>query len=50
MRSSAPSVRLAYLLPDKDELLARKGTLLNTWLKRDLWWALLGVGDYGFAP
>jgi hypothetical protein len=24
--------------------------MLNTWLKRGLWWALLGVGDYSFAP
>lgn len=40
----------SYLLAHKDELLARKGTMLNTWLKRGLWWALLGVGDYSFAP
>ncbi|MBI4658538.1 MAG: SAM-dependent DNA methyltransferase [Verrucomicrobia bacterium] len=39
-----------YLLAHRDELLARKGTMLNTWLKRGLWWALLGVGDYSFAP
>jgi hypothetical protein len=40
----------SYLLAHKDELLARKGTMLNASLKRGLWWALLGVGDYCFAP
>ena len=40
----------SYLRAHKDELLARKGTMLNTWLKRGLWWACLGVGDYSFAP
>lgn len=40
----------SYLLAHKDELLARKGTMLGTWLKRGLWWALLGVNDYSFAP
>lgn len=40
----------SYLLAHKDQLLARKGTMLNTWLKRGLWWAFLGVGPYSFAP
>jgi hypothetical protein len=40
----------SYLLAHKDDLLARKGTMLHTWFKRGLWWALLGVGDYCFAP
>ena len=40
----------AYFASRKCQLLARKGTLLNTWLKRGIWWACLGVGEYSFAP
>jgi hypothetical protein len=39
-----------YLLSKKTQLLRRKGTLLNTWLKRGIWWACLGIGEYNFAP
>jgi len=40
----------AYFATRKDQLLARKGTMLNTWMKRGIWWACLGVGEYNFAP
>jgi hypothetical protein len=41
---------LAYLESQKRLLTSRKGTLLNTWIKRGIWWACLGVGEYCFAP
>lgn len=40
----------AYFSTRKSQLLARKGTMLNTWMKRGQWWACLGVGEYNFAP
>ncbi len=40
----------AYFAMWKTQLLARKGTMLNTWMKRGIWWACLGVGEYNFAP
>ena len=40
----------AYFLERKNQLLARKGTMLNAWMKRGVWWACLGVGEYNFAP
>ena len=40
----------AYFSARKSQLLARKGTMLNTWMKRGQWWACLGVGEYNFAP
>jgi hypothetical protein len=46
---SHPSLA-AYFFSQKSQLLARKGTLLNTWIKRGMWWACLGVGEYCFAP
>ncbi|MEW6773792.1 MAG: N-6 DNA methylase [Bacteroidota bacterium] len=39
-----------YLLIHKNELFNRKGILLNTWIKKGIWWAMLGVGDYNFYP
>jgi hypothetical protein len=39
-----------YLETQKSLLESRKGTLLNAWIKRGIWWACLGVGDYSFAP
>ena len=39
-----------YFSSQKNQLLARKGTMLNTWMKRGLWWACLGVGENCFAP
>lgn len=46
---SVPSLA-AYFATRKARLLARKGTMLNTWMKRGVWWACLGVGEYNFAP
>jgi hypothetical protein len=40
----------AYFSTRKSQLLSRKGTMLNTWMKRGIWWACLGVGEYNFAP
>ncbi len=39
-----------YLQSAQDVLQSRKGTMLRTALKRGVWWALLGVGLYAFAP
>lgn len=39
-----------YLLAHRSLLENRKGTMLNAWMKRGNWWALLGVGDYNFFP
>lgn len=39
-----------YLLSRKERLQARRGTLINRWMARGYWWALLGVGKYTFAP
>jgi len=44
-----PSLAI-YFSSHKSQLLARKGTMLNTWMKRGMWWACLGVGEYCFAP
>lgn len=41
---------LSYLDEHRELLCARKGTLINTYIKRGLWWALMGVGSYSFAP
>jgi hypothetical protein len=40
----------AYLSRHRDVLMRRKGTLINSHIGRGLWWALLGVGPYSFAP
>lgn len=39
-----------YLSKYKATLENRKGVLINTWIKKGFWWALLGVGQYSFAP
>lgn len=39
-----------YLIRRKRKLANRRGTLINTWIKKGKWWALLGVGKYSFAP
>lgn len=39
-----------YLRSQKPALLNRKGVLINSWIARGYWWALLGVGKYSFAP
>jgi len=38
-----------YLLSKKEILENRKGTMLNAHIKRGIWWALLGVGEYNFS-
>ncbi len=40
----------SYLLRHKSHLENRKGVLINTWIKKGFWWALLGIGEYSFAP
>jgi len=39
-----------YLLSVKEQLAHRKGVMINSWIRRGFWWALLGVGPYSFAP
>ena len=39
-----------YLLKHKTKLRARKGTMIRSWIERGIWWSLLGVGPYNFAP
>lgn len=39
-----------YLKHSECFLTARKGTLIQTWIKKGFWWALFGVGAYAFAP
>ncbi len=39
-----------YLLSQQGTLQKRKGTLINAWIKKGCWWALLGVGRYSFTP
>jgi hypothetical protein len=38
-----------YLHAHKTALCNRKGTLIQTYIKRGAWWALLGVGRYTFS-
>jgi len=40
----------AYLLENRDALMRRKGTLIQSVIKKGIWWSLLGVGPYSFAP
>ncbi len=39
-----------YLSRHREQLSARKGTLIRAHVGRGAWWALLGVGPYSFAP
>lgn len=39
-----------YFKEHEESLRARKGLLINVWIKKGLWWALLGVGKYSFSP
>lgn len=39
-----------YLMSNKERLVNRKGTLISSAVKKGLWWSLLGVGPYSFAP
>ncbi|MGM0375779.1 MAG: Eco57I restriction-modification methylase domain-containing protein [Bacteroidota bacterium] len=38
-----------YLQLHHKKLAGRKGTFINSWIKKGFWWALLGVGPYNFA-
>ena len=39
-----------YLIEVKDKLEGRKGTLIRSAIAKGVWWSLLGVGPYSFAP
>ena len=39
-----------YLIKAKCKLESRKGTLIRSSIRRGIWWSLLGVGPYSFAP
>ncbi|PWE01148.1 Eco57I restriction-modification methylase domain-containing protein [Marinilabilia rubra] len=39
----------SYLENHRQKLTGRKGTLINGWIKKGRWWALLGVGSYNYA-
>jgi len=39
-----------YLNEHRSELINRKGTLINSWIGKNAWWACLGVGPYCFTP
>lgn len=39
-----------YFKEHEEKLRRRKGTLINVWIKKGVWWALLGVGKYSFFP
>lgn len=38
-----------YLSKYQTVLQNRKGVLINTWINKGFWWALMGVGEYSFA-
>ncbi len=38
-----------YLSKYQSVLQNRKGVLINTWINKGFWWALMGVGEYSFA-
>lgn len=38
-----------YLSKYQTLLQSRKGVLINTWINKGFWWALMGVGEYSFA-
>ncbi|MDK2842305.1 MAG: hypothetical protein PWQ17_1810 [Anaerophaga sp.] len=44
-----PSLK-KYLEQHREKLTSRRGTLIQSHIKRGLWWALLGVGSYNYAP
>jgi hypothetical protein len=39
-----------FLNARKSILENRKGTIIRSWIKGGVWWALLGAGAYSFAP
>ena len=38
-----------YLSKYQSALQNRKGILINVWINKGFWWALMGVGEYSFA-
>lgn len=40
----------AYLCGHRQRLIDRRGSIIRSSITRGLWWALLGVGPYTFAP
>lgn len=40
----------SYLERHREQLENRKGRLIKSWADRGLWWSMLGVGAYNFAP
>ena len=40
----------AYLCEHRERLATRRGTVIGSTIRRGVWWALLGVGPYTFAP
>lgn len=45
----ADKVLFNYLSKYQTVLQNRKGVLINTWIDKGFWWALMGVGEYSFA-
>jgi len=41
---------LKYLMTHRDTLVSRKGSMLQSTMKKGRFWSLLGVGPYTFAP
>ncbi len=39
-----------YLCRHRKTLQSRKGTMIQGYIRRGMWWALLGVGPYSFYP
>jgi len=39
----------SYLKKHEARLKSRKGVLINSWIEKGFWWALMGVGEYNFA-
>lgn len=39
-----------YLLKNRISLTKRKGVLIQNSIQKGLWWSLLGIGPYSFAP
>ena len=39
-----------YLIEVREKLESRKGTLIRSAIAKGVWWSLLGVGPYSFAP
>ena len=44
------SAAMKYLSSVRQRLQSRRGSMINSSINKGLWWALLGVGPYSFAP